>query len=255
MLRVLHVLGTLDMGGIENFLMNIYRNIDRNKIQFDFVINDREKEDIFEKEVRSLGGKIYKIPPIVKVGHFKYFKSLREILQKNNYNIIHSHYNAISGFILHEAKKVGIKNRIAHSHIAYPKYSFLSKIYKEYSKFILKKNVTVRFACSEKAGQWLYGKKESFTVIKNGINVSKFSYNTQIREEKRKELNINSDEIVLGHIGRFTKQKNHEYLIEIFRKLHMKNEKYRLILVGTGELEINILEKIKKALSQQMVDF
>ena len=88
MLRVLHVLGTLDMGGIENFLMNIYRNIDRNKIQFDFVINDREKEDIFEKEVRSLGGKIYKIPPIVKVGHFKYFKSLREILQKNNYVLI-----------------------------------------------------------------------------------------------------------------------------------------------------------------------
>lgn len=248
MLRVLHVLGTLDMGGIENFLMNIYRNIDRNKIQFDFVINDREKEDIFEKEIISLGGKIYKIPPIVKVGHFKYFKALRDIFQKNNYSIVHSHYNAISGFILHEAKKVGIKNRIAHSHIALDKncnYKGLVGLYKKYSKSLINKNSTLRFACSKKAGEWLYD-KEKFQVINNGIITKNYIFNPKIRELKRKELNIKENEIIIGHIGRFNLQKNHKFIIEIFHKLIKLDLNYKLILVGDGELKKEIEEKVKK---------
>ena len=111
-IRVLHILGTMDMGGIENFLMNIYRNIDRTKIQFDFIINDRGKEDIFENEIKKFGGKIYKIPSIVDSGHYSYLKNLRNILNKNNYKIVHSHYNMVSGFILREAQKCGIKIRI-----------------------------------------------------------------------------------------------------------------------------------------------
>lgn len=245
MLRVLHVLGTLDMGGIENFLMNIYRNIDRNKIQFDFVINDREKEDIFEKEVISLGGKIYKIPSIVKVGHFKYFKSLREIFQNNNYNIVHSHYNAVSGFILREAKKVGIKNRIAHSHIAYPKYSFLSKIYKEYSRFLILKNSTKRFACSKEAGEWLFRGKD-FDIIKNGIDISKFLFNKKNREEIRKKFGVNENIYAIVNIGRMNTQKNHFFMIEIMKQLEKLDNNIKLYLIGEGELKEEIENQIKK---------
>lgn len=243
-IRILHVLATLDMGGIENFLMNIYRNIDRNKIQFDFVINDRGKEDIFEKEIEKFGGRIFKIPSISNEGHFKYFKNLKNIFQKNKYDIVHSHYNAISGFILKEAKKVGVKNRIAHSHIAYPKYSFLAKIYKEYSRKLILKNSTKNLACSTKAGKWLF-KSEDFELINNAIDTKKFKFNNKIRINKREELEIKNDEIVIGHVGRFQYSKNHGLLIDIFHEMVKKNNKCKLVLVGDGELKEKIERKIK----------
>lgn len=211
MLRVLHVLGALDMGGIENFLMNIYRNIDRNKIQFDFVINDRNKEDIFENEIEQLGGKIYKIPSIIDRGHFIYFKNLRKIFKTNNYKIVHSHYNMVSGFILKEAKKSGIKVRISHSHNTYD--SSLSSIgvkniYKRYSRYLITRYATHRFACSEEAGKWLF-KGDGFEVIKNGIDISKFLFNEKIREKIRKKLGIEKNTYAIVNIGRLTAQKNH----------------------------------------------
>lgn len=103
-IRVLQITGGMNMGGIENFIMNVYRNIDRTKVQFDFLIHQEEKQ-IFENEILSLGGKVYRIPSFRKVGHFGYLKELRKFFKNHKeYKIVHSHYNAVSGIILREAK-------------------------------------------------------------------------------------------------------------------------------------------------------
>lgn len=248
MLRVLHILGTLDMGGIENFLINIYRIIDRNKIQFDFVINDRKKEDIFEKEIKELGGKIYKIPSIVEGGHFQYFRSLRKILKENNYKIVHSHYNMVSGFILKEAKKCDVKIRIAHSHNIYDSslnYINLKSLYKRYSRYLLTKYATHRFACSEEAGQWLF-KRKKFEIIKNGIYVSKFLFSEGIREKIRENVGIEKNIYAIVNVGRLTTQKNHFFMIEIMKRLEMIDKNIKLYLIGDGELREEIENKIKE---------
>lgn len=246
-LRILQITGTMNMGGIENFLINLYRCIDRSKIQFDFIINDTGKENIFEKEIEILGGKIFKIPSIVNKGHFAYIKTLRKIFRENNYQIVHSHYNTISGFILNEAKKCGIKNRIAHSHTAPGKdirYTRLSGFYKMYSKSLINKNSTLRFACSKEAGQWLYGNND-FKIIKNGIIAKKYIYDIKIRENKRKELNLLKNDIVISHIGSFSDVKNHNFIIRIFNELVKLNSNYKLILVGDGELRTEIEKQVK----------
>lgn len=247
-IRILHVTATMDMGGIENFLMNIYRNIDRSKIQFDFVINDRKKEDIFEKEIKQLGGKIYKIPPIVTSGHFSYFKNLKKILKSNNYKIIHSHYNMVSGFILKEAKKSGIKVRISHSHNINDnslKKIGLVSMYKKYSKYLITKYATERFACSVEAGKWLFGNKE-FKVLNNGINIEKFLFNRETREKVRENLGIKKGNFAIINVARFSEQKNHFFMIEIMRKLARIDKNIKLYLIGDGELKEEIEKRIKK---------
>lgn len=246
-IRILQIVGGMNMGGIENFLMNIYRNIDREKVQFDFFIHN-DIEAIFEDEIRDLGGKVFKIPHITKSGHMNYIKNIREFFREHKeYKIIHSHYNEMSGFILKIARQEKVKIKIAHSHSAYPKYkSFLEKIYKSYSIFLINKNVDYRFACSKIAGEWLFGKKEKFEIVLNGINAKNYIYNENIRKIKRDELKISDEEIVIGHVGRLNHAKNHKFILEIFKRLVEKNKKYKLLLIGNGELEEEIKQKIQE---------
>lgn len=245
-IRILQITGGMNMGGIENFIMNIYRNIDRNRVQFDFLIH-QEKKQIFEDEIVALGGRVYRIPSLGKVGHFKYIKGLREFFNNHKeYKVVHSHYNTISGVILREAKRCGIPNRISHSHIAYPKYRLIERIYKEYSKSLIKGIATQKFACSEKAGKWLYNGVDSFKVINNGIEPLKYNFSIEIRGQKREELSLKDNEIAVGHVGRLTEQKNHKFLLEIFDKLLKLNSKYKLFLIGNGELEKEIINQIRE---------
>ena len=247
-IRVLQIVGGMNMGGIENFLMNIYRNIDRKKVQFDFFIHNDE-DAIFEEEIKELGGKVYKIPHITKSGHFKYIKNLRKFFKEHSeYKVIHSHYNEMSGFILKEAKKNGDFITIAHSHSSYPKYkSLLEKIYKSYSIFLINKNSDKKFACSKIAGEWLFGKKEKFKIIYNGIDSKKYTYKEEIRKEKREFLEVKDEEKIIGHVGRLNFAKNHKFLLEVFKELCLQNKyKYKLLLVGNGELETEIKLKIKE---------
>lgn len=253
-IRILQIVGGMNMGGIENFIMNVYRNIDRTKVQFDFFIHN-DVDAIFEREIKELGGKIFKIPHITKSGHIRYMKNVRKFFKEHKeYQIIHSHYNEMSGFILKIANKEGVKIKIAHSHSAYPKYnSFLEKLYKCYSISLINKNSNLKFACSKIAGEWLYGKKEEFNVINNGIDSRKYIYNENIRKNKREELKINDNEIVIGHVGRLNHAKNHKFILEIFHKLLQLNFNYKLLLVGKGELENEILEKIKELKLEEKV--
>lgn len=244
-IRVLHVLGSLDMGGIENFLMNIYRKIDKTKIQFDFLVH-YSKKGFFEEEIKSLGGKIYRVKFINEVSHFEYLSQLNKFFKKYpEYKIVHSHYNTISGFILREAKKCNVPFRISHSHIANPKYKFLDSIYKSYSKSKVNCNSNIKFACSNEAGKWLFGKNKKYEIINNGIDIEKFLFDFQVRKDVRRELGLKDDEFAIVNIGRFEKQKNQHFLIKIMKELQSETSKIKLFLVGDGPLrdEINSFSK------------
>ena len=244
-IRILQITGGMDMGGIENFIMNIYRNIDRKKVQFDFLIH-QEKKQVFEDEILSLGGKIYRIPSIRKSGYFKYKKDLKDFFNNNFYKVVHSHYNELSGIILKVAKQCGIKTRISHSHTSYPYSKIILKLISEYFIRMLKDEEVIKFACSKKAGEWLYGVNSDFKVINNGINPKEYKFNQDLREKVRSELNIKRKEILIGHVGRFSREKNHSFLIKIFNELLRKNKNYVLALVGTGDT----LDTMKKEVEE-----
>ena len=240
------------MGGAESLIMNLYRNIDRNKVQFDFVVHTKDKCD-YEDEINALGGKIYRIEQISR-HPIKNMIQLKKIFKDNKdiYQTIHRHTDSSIVFTdLLVAKLMGIKNRYVHSHNT--KVS-KGKIIHLFFRPVLNLLATRRFACSQDAGKWLFGSKKDFTVIPNGIEIDKYKFNPKVRKEVRKELNIDDDEILIGHVGRFQNVKNHNFLIDIFYELQ-KDIKSKLVLVGDGELQRTIKEKVKELKIENKVLF
>ena len=244
---VAHIMGKWNGGGVESVVMNYYRNIDRNRIQFHFLC-DEDSTDIPYEEIEKLGGKVIVIPPYQKL--FKYQKELYRIFKENNYKIIHSHINALSVFPLRIAKKAGVPIRIAHSHSTSNKKEWKKNILKMILRPFSKLYANNYFACTEYAGKWLFGKKvverKELNVINNAIDLKKFEFNENTREDLRKELGIKEDVLVIGHVGRFMKQKNHEFLIDVFEKAIKQDDNIYLILVGQGPLEDKIKEMTKE---------
>lgn len=244
-IRIAQIMGKWVGGGVEAVIMNYYRHLDRNKIQFDFIC-DSDSTNIPYEEIKSLGGKVILIPPYQKI--FKYIKELTKILKENKYKIVHSHLNTLSVFPLYCAKKAKVPVRIAHSHSTTNKKEWKKNLMKQALRPLSKVFATEYFCCSEFAGRWLFGNKAydkgKVYLLNNAIELDKFKYDEKIRNIKRKELDINDDTIVVGHIGRFVEQKNHEYLIEIFKELHQKEKNSLLILVGQGPLEDKIKIKV-----------
>lgn len=252
---VAHIMGKWNGGGVESVVMNYYRNIDRNKIQFHFLC-DEDSTDIPYEEIEKLGGKVIVIPPYQKL--FKYQKELYRIFKENNYKIVHSHINALSVFPLRIAKKAKIPVRIAHSHSTSNKKEWKKNILKIILRPLSKLYANNYFACTEYAGKWLFGKKvverKELNVINNAIDLKKFEFNENTRKALREELGIKEDTLIIGHVGRFMKQKNHEFLIEVFNEVYKKNQNTLLILIGQGPLlseikqkaiNLNIEDKIK----------
>lgn len=252
---IAHIMGKWNGGGVESVVMNYYRNIDRNKIQFHFLC-DEDSTDIPYEEIEKLGGKVIVIPPYQKL--FKYQKELYRIFKENNYKIVHSHINALSVFPLRIAKKAKIPVRIAHSHSTSNKKEWKKNILKMILRPLSKLYANNYFACTEYAGKWLFGKKvverKELNVINNAIDLKKFEFNENTRKALREELGIKDDTLIIGHVGRFMKQKNHEFLIEVFNEVYKKNQNTLLILIGQGPLlseikqkaiNLNIEDKIK----------
>ena len=242
-IRIAQIVGKWVGGGVEAVLMNYYRNIDHTKVQFDFICDD-DSINIPYDEITSLGGKVILIPPYQKV--FKYQRILKKVLKENNYKIVHSHINTLSIFSLFAAWRAKIPIRIAHSHSTTNKLekkkNILKQIFKPFSKLF----ATHYFACTKHAGNWMFGNKKEIYILNNAIELDKYKYNIDIRNKIRKELNINDDTLVIGHIGRFVEQKNHRYLIDIFNEIHSKNNNSILILIGQGPLESYIKDKVNK---------
>ncbi len=246
-IRVLHEDVFLETGGIEALLMGLYRHIDREYVQFDFMVH-RPDKGYYEDEVTSLGGKIYRTPPFnpFKIGAFK--KSVVDILTSHpEYKVFHCHAE-LNLWPLEYAHKLGIPTRIAHSHNAKTvvnlKYFFFL-----YEKMFIKNHCTDMFMCSPKAGEWTFGKKAvrdgRVKFVKGIIDTQKFKYNEDVRREVRQELGI-GDKILIGHIGRFMQQKNHMFLLDIFNEIHKKNPNTVLALCGNGRLEDEIRQRVKQ---------
>ena len=255
-IRIAHIIGKWLGGGVESVVMNYYRNIDKNKIQFDFIC-DEDSTDIPYEEIEELGGKVILIPPYQKV--FKYHKELKKVLMNGNYKIVHSHINTLSVFSLWAAKSAKVPVRIAHSHSTTNKKEWKKNLIKNILKPFSKLFATDYFACSELAGRWLFGNKEfdrkKVFVLNNAIDLDKFKFNKEIRNQKRNELKIKDETLVIGHIGRFVEQKNHRFLIDIFNEIHNQEKNSILLLAGQGPLQEEIKQKVKDLKLTRCVKF
>lgn len=250
--RVLHILQRMEAGGTQALLMNIYRKIDRNKVQFDFLVEYPDKQ-FYDDEIKKLGGKVYYSTVRKDFNILKFCNLLKEILRKNpDYKIVHVHTYSIGYFCLKAAKEMNVPVRIAHSHnnetVHDAKYLFklvLQKIYTIYASDL--------FACSEEAGKYLF-KDKQFQVLKNAIDSQNFIADADVRKEIRKELGL-EDKFVVGHVGRLHPQKNHDFLIDVFAEIKRKKPDAELILVGTGPLEDKIKNKVAEKDLSDFVHF
>ena len=246
-IKIFQLVGSYKGGGVEAVVMNFYRNIDRNKIQFTFVC-DEDSTDIPYEEIEKLGGKIIIVPPYSKP--FKYHSALKKALKEDDYKIIHSHISTMSVFSLFAAKCAGVPVRIAHSHSTTNKKEKKKNLMKQVLRPFSKVFATDYMCCSELAGRWLFGNKEydkgNVYLLNNAIDLDKFKYNESLRKKKRKELGIKDDTLVIGHIGRFVAQKNHDFLIDIFNEIYKKNNNSILLLAGQGPLMEDIKNKVKE---------
>lgn len=246
-IRVLHCVTIMNRNGLENRLMDIYRNIDRSRIQFDFMTNRTEAGE-FDEEIVRLGGKVFHMSRIAPKSFFKYIGELKRFFEEYpEYKIIHSHLNTLSTWPLLMAKRAGIPIRIAHSRNASMDRN-IKMLYKAFSRLFINRQVTDRFACSKAAGIWLFGKrqvkKENFHVIPNAIQVNRFLYSEEKRRKMRSKLGIEDNEIAIVCVARFSPQKNHAYLLKVFNEIKKRKPNSKLYLVGQGELKAEICEQI-----------
>lgn len=244
MTRVLYVHGgLLNTGGTESVMMNFYRNIDREKVHIDFLLHGFGKA-VYDDEIISSGGKIFNVVPKGQ-NPVENTKQIREIIKNGNYDVVHSHMDAGNAQILKIAKELNVPLRISHSHNTATQTSNpLKKVFNEFEKKKIYKYATHLFACSDLAGKWLYGDK-AFTVINNAIDVQKFDYSDILRAEMRKSLGLSDSDTVIGHIGRFSYQKNHEKLISIFNCYLKSNPNAFLIMIGEGETKDDTKKTVK----------
>lgn len=242
-IRVLHIVTYMGRGGLETMLMNYYRKIDRSKVQFDFLVH-RDFEADYDKEIESLGGKIFRLPRLNPFSR-NYLDTLDQFFKEHKeYKIVHSHLDCMAGIPLKYAKKNGVPCRIAHAHnsnqVKDKKYPL-----KLWYKRNITKYATKLFACGEEAGKWMFNGKP-FHVLYNAIDAEKYVYDEQKRIEVRESLNIDAESVVVGHVGRFFAQKNHDFIIDIFEKIVKRNPQTILLLVGDGELQEEIKQKGKE---------
>ena len=254
---VAHIMGKwLRTDGVESVVMNYYRNIDKSKVQFHFIC-DEDSTDIPYDEIEKLGGKVIVVPPYQKL--FKYQKELYKIFKENNYKIVHSHISTLSIFPLRIAKKAGVPIRIAHSHSTSNKKEWKRNLIKNILRPFSKVYANVFFGCSQLSGKWLFGNKAflngNIKIINNAIDLEKFKFNKEKRNEIRKEIGLDEDTILIGHIGRFVTQKNHEFLIDVFDEIHRRKQNSKLILIGQGNLKEKIKQKIKELGIEEYVIF
>lgn len=248
MIRILHSVSYMSRGGIETMLMNYYRNIDRSKIQFDFLCN-APFDGAYDEEIKEMGGRIFRTPgfnPLKRLAYKKYMRNL--FAEHPEYHIVEAHNGPLGRYAMKAAKEAGIPIRIYHAHGADLRFDMKWPI-KYYCLKTLKYSMNEHFICSEKAGRFYMGDKiiddGNFHFIYNAIAVENFVFNNNVRNQLRSTYNLDNKTVV-GHIGRFSRPKNHSFILEVFAKLVKINPNAHLVLVGDGEWHDKVLNKIEE---------
>lgn len=252
MVKVLHVVGKMHYGGMETLIMNIYRNIDRNKVQFDFLVHYKEPGE-YDDEINQFGGRIFVMPKtspcnifLLRNAYSDFFKSHHE------YKFIHVHFRSIAFLLFPQARKYRIQC-ILHIHTCGIKHSakgYLSLI----ATKIAVREADIIFACSRESVEYFVSRDRTFEVIKNGVNAEKFYYDTNVRERVREELGL-KEKFVLICAARFAVEKNHEFLIDIVNALKKEDSNICILLAGEGPLENKVKKKVKQLSLENEVKF
>ena len=239
-IRIVHVFGSLDRGGAETFVMNVYRHIDRTRIQFDFIVNETEKTYDYEPEIVSLGGRVYRVPRYTVSNYFSYKRVVGRLLKQHpEWKMIHGHLLS-PGYIYFSLAQKHQMVTIAHAHISgYIKRSIKSSAKRLFQKVTISRADHL-FACAESAAGFVFGREcHRSILVKNGIDLTQFVYREEKRKKIRKEFNL-GEEKVYGHIGRFMPVKNHQYLLAVFHEILKVDKTAILLLVGDGRLKADI---------------
>lgn len=239
-LRILQIFGSLDSGGVSNFVMNLYREIDTEKYQFDFALSMGQRA-LYDDEVLARGGRIFYFD-----SSESFAANLRRILrEKGPFHAVHSHMFFYSGIFLAEAARAGVPVRIAHAHNAHTgeSRSFPRIVYERMMQAMIRINATCLLGCSEKACRYVFGngimRDPRAAVLPDGIDCSRFAFDPDVRAAVRKELGI-ENQFVIGHVGHFNPAKNHEKILTVFSEVCRRRNDAVLLLVGDGELEQNV---------------
>lgn len=244
MIRILQVVSNMDRAGIETMLMNYYRHIDRNEVQFDFLCN-KTKPGAYDSEILSMGGRIFHTPGLNPFKYIRYLRYMKHLFREYpEYKIIHAHNDAFVAYSLYAAKRNNIPVRISHVHSAAFTMDYKWPL-KVLCRLIIPSVCTNKWACGRKAGKFYYGNGTAFYVHKNAIEIEKYVFNADVRSALRKEYGL-EDNFVIGHVGRFMWQKNHSYLIDIFVQAHKLEPKTKLVLLGDGSGLDSVKSKVEK---------
>ena len=257
MIRVLHVMAAVGVpGGIQAVVHNYYKYINEDEIRFDFVVTS-SKMTGFEKNFLRKKSEVYCVVP-KRMDFFKHMVQLYDIIKTCKYDVIHVHHDCSSWITLFMAWLCGVKVRIAHAHNANVPMTSVKRIKKKIFSMLTRIFATGIFSCTAEAAIWNFGeknyKKGKINVLRNAIFVDDYVYNEETRENIRNEFGLNG-KFVIGNVARFSYQKNHEFLIDVFEKLYSENDSYRLLLVGDGENYANIKQIVKHKDLEDVVVF
>lgn len=249
--RILNIIGKRPTGGVGAVVYNYQSHFTNKNLYIDYMIFSDNDEEDFDRKVKELGSNVYIMPELRYLRIFDLYKKINNFFRENayKYDAIHLHSPNI-GFLCYPiAKRYGIKNLISHSHATMYSDKKINAIRNLILCLPLKKWANIYFSCSVAAANFLYGEKfvknGKVKILNNAIDCNRFKFNKDIRKELRSEMNIN-DKFVIGNIGRFSKQKNHSFIIDIFMKIREKNDNSLLLLVGDGELLEEMKLKVKE---------
>lgn len=240
--RILHIVQRMEAGGIQSFLMNLYRQLDRDLIQFDFLVHYTEKQ-FYDDEILALGGKIYRLTFREDKNFFKYLRDLQKFFNEHKeYEIIHGHMDSLGLFYLKMAEQAGIPMRIAHSHTVIRPENFKKKLRSIFNRKF-KTHANILCACSKEAGVYMF-EDSPFHILKNPVDINRFSYNPMVREKVRHQYGLEK-KFVVGNVGRLTEAKNQKFVLDVTYEILKQKKNLMCLIVGEGELQTQLYQYAK----------
>lgn len=256
-IQILQVFTILNRGGAETNIMNYLRNMDRSKFQMDFLVH-RPEEGAYEKEIIALGGRIFRLPSVHPLHLKKYKAAVKKFFDENSgYDIVHGQNSELGVLIYKEAKKRGVPVIIAHAHNAPKLRDYdLKFIFRELWKRRMRKSVNAYFTCGTASARWLFGPERAANayLMTNAVDTHLFKSDPDVRKEVQDETGGRSRKNIV-HVGRFNRQKNHQFLVRIFSELTRKDASYHLYLIGEGELKNEIISMVRSLHLESYVTF